>query len=416
MITLALTSSVTLVLLLLCSGFISSAETCLFSLDKTQILRIRETNPLAATRIEHLLSNVKRLLFTLLLTNTVVNVAAASTGLFLATLLVSEKHSEWIAIVSVTGLTLIFGEMAPKRLALMQTERMAILYAPILSVLLRWLSPAHHLMELLTKSITHTLTPTYSALSEDEYRAVVETSEKKGILDEEEREMVDGIIRLDDIQASDVMTPRVDMVAMDIDDTRLEHYATASSVRFKFLPIFKGTRDNVVGLLHIPFYLMSPDRDINNHIAPVYSVPENATLATLLTAFQGNRQGYAIVVDEHGGTAGVITLGDILEEIVDDVQGEHEADTLTIEPQGASRWLVSGSTSLEDLNYELNTELEAEGADRIAGWVTAHTGQVARVGECVEAQGCRVTVRQVRRHRITTVILEKITSPAGDPT
>jgi putative hemolysin len=143
-------------------------------------------------------------------------------------------------------------------------------------------------------------------------------------------------------------------------------------------------------------------------------VPENKRINDLLQEFRQKKIHMAIVVDEYGGTAGLITRGDILEEIVTDVENEYGEEKITIQKIGANRWLVDGSTSLDDINDEMDVELEAEGADRIAGWVSVQAERIPRVGEVVKAQWCKATVQMVRKHRITLVIMEKLAKPVYD--
>jgi putative hemolysin len=250
--------------------------------------------------------------------------------------------------------------------------------------------------------------PGPGTLTEEEFRTVVEVGEEEGVLDEEERTMVDGIIRLEDTRASDVMTPRVDLIGIDLDDPPEERERIARSVKFRYLPLYRGTLDSIEGFLDVPRFLLSKQPDIAAAVIPPHFVPETAPLDTLLTAFQRERRRVAFVADEFGGTAGLLTRGDILEEIVADVDNEYGPKKFAIQESGVNRWLVNGGTSLEDVNYELDTNLHADGADRIAGWVSAVAERIPRAGEIIEAQGCRATVMQARRHRLTLILLEKM--------
>jgi putative hemolysin len=253
------------------------------------------------------------------------------------------------------------------------------------------------------------LRKTSRTLTEDEFLTVVEVGEEEGVLDEEERTMVDGIIGLEETQASDVMTPRVDLVGIDLDDPPTDSRALAASVTYRYLPVYRGSLDHPEGLLDVRQYLLSSAPDLTEAMIPAVFVPETAPLDTLLKQFQEENKRAALVADEYGGTAGLITRGDILEEIVADVENEYgETAHIPIQQLAADRWLVDGNTSLEDINDELETELEADGADRIAGWVAAQAEHIPRSGEVVEAQSCRATVQRVRRNRVTQVLLEKL--------
>jgi CBS domain containing-hemolysin-like protein len=166
-----------------------------------------------------------------------------------------------------------------------------------------------------------------------------------------------------------------------------------------------------VGFLDVLGFLLAPEPDWKKARIPVRFVPETVTLDKLLHAFQREDIRVAIVADEYGGTAGLVTLGDVLEEIVDEVEDEVGKEDLTLEAMGPDRWLVEGDTNLETINYELDLNLEADGADRISGWIAAQLGHIPRPGEYAVAQGCRVTVQRVRRTRVTLVMVEKLPTP-----
>lgn len=396
---------ITLALLFLCSAFFSSAETALFSLNPIQINRLIKRRPRSAVLIQHLLDTPTHLLSTILIGNTLVNVAASGLGYVIA-LHVLSAYAEIISIVSMTFLLLVIGEVAPKRLAMMHSERLAIMYAPALKGLIFAMTPLRAMLERVIALIRKDLHAADRTLTEDEFLSVVEAGEEAGVLDEEERTMVDGIVRMEEMQASDIMTPRVDLVGIDMEDSPDEHERVARSVTFRYLPVYRETMDQVEGFLDVLKYLLSDDKDVSKaSIAPVF-VPETAPLDNLLLSFQRERRNVAFVSDEYGGTAGLITRGDILEEIVEDVENEYGDEQLSLQQIGINRWLIDGSTSLEDINYELGLALEAEGADRIGGWIMAQTERIPHAGDVVEAQGCRARVQRVRKRRVTLVFFE----------
>lgn len=392
-----------------CSAFFSSAETALFSLNSIQVHRIGRKRKSLGDKIECLLGAPSQLLSTILIGNTLVNVAAAGLGFIVAEDLFPGR-GEAVAIPSMTFLLLILGEVAPKRIAMRYPEILAVKYVSTLKVLIWLFSPLRSLLSKAAGLFLKEPRAVRKALSEDEFLTVVEVGEEEGVLDEEEREMVDGIIMLEETQASDVMTPRVDLIGIDMDDPPEKREEVIRKVFYRFLPVYTGSLDNVHGFLDVPKHLLagSGDEDFAKSMVVPYSVPETAPLDTLLTTFQKEDRRVAMVVDEYGGTAGLITRGDILEEIVADVDTEYGEKKLSIQAISEKKWLINGNTSLEDINYELDTNLEEEGADRIAGWVSAQAERIPRIGEVVEAQGCRVTIEQRRKNRITLVLLEKV--------
>lgn len=397
----------TLFLLLCCSAFFSSAETALFSVNPIQIHRLRHRQPHRADLIDRLLAQPMPLLSTVLIGNTLVNVAAAALGYVIAGELVPD-YAEAVSIPAMTALLIVFGEVAPKRLAMSHPVGLSVAYASSLATLIKIATPLRIMIEYMTGAFKRKLQSDRKTLTEDEFLTVVEVGEEIGALDREERTMVDGIVALEETQASDVMTPRVDLVGIDLDDQPEEHERVAKSVKFRYLPVYRDTLDQPEGFLDVPRFLLSKSRDIATSLVPPYFVPETAPLDTLLTTFQREHKRVAFVADEFGGTAGLLTRGDILEEIVDDVDNEYGPKKFEIQNAGRNRWLVDGATSLEDINYELGTDLEIEGADRIAGWFSAMAEHIPKTGEVVEAQGCKATVMRIRRQRILLILLEKI--------
>lgn len=400
--------------LLVCSAFFSSAETALFSLNPIQIHRIKRHRPRHARHIQTMLEVPTQLLSTILIGNTLVNVAAAALGYTIAESLFA-PHGEVISIPLMTVLLLVFGEVAPKRLALSWPEKLATHYSPLLRLLTRLMLPFRWGLEKMSSLFTTHLHAADRTLTEDEFLTVVEVGEEEGVLDEEERTMVDGIIRLEETQVSNVMTPRVDLVGIDLNTPPAERERTARSVQFRYLPVYRESLDRPEGFLDVPRFLLADDHRLESAMIAPFFVPETVPLDALLATFQREGKRVAFVVDEFGGTAGLVTRGDILEEIVDDVENEYREEQLTIQKAGANRWFIDGSINLEEVNYELNLNLTAEGADRMAGWVTARAERIPRVGEVVEAQVCRVTVQRVRQHRITLVLLEKLLDAPEEP-
>ena len=405
--TILIIQCVVLLLLLLFSAFFSSSETCLFSLNSLQINRIREKHKSAARLIENMLEQPTSLLSTILIGNTLVNVCLASLG-YVVLRDLGVQHAEAIAIPAGTALLLVFGEVAPKRIAMTHSAQMARLYARPLSFLIRVLKPFRFALERAAALFARDLHAADRSLTEDEFLTVVEVGEEEGVLDEEERTMVDGIIRLEETQASDVMTPRVDLIGIDLTDPPEEQEAVARGCRYRYLPLYRESLDAIEGFLDVPRFLLSGGHDLSIAVLQSKFVPETAPLDTLLTTFQKENCRVAVVSDEFGGTAGLITRGDILEEIAQDVDNEFGEEALEIQQVGEARWLVDGSVSLEDINYELDMDLEADGVDRVAGWVSAQAECIPRPGETVEAQNCRATVERVRRQRILLVMVEKL--------
>lgn len=393
-----------LVVLMVLSAFFSSAETVMFSLNPVQLQRIRKLHPIAGGRVADLLGQSNKLLSTILVGNTIVNITAAGVGYALADLL-APRHSEVISIVAMTAILLVFGEVAPKRLAINYAERLCLVYGGIIAPLVTLLAPLRILLEKATVLTREELRPRSRALTDDELITAVEVGEEQGVFDAEDRSMVSGILRLSDADACDVMTPRVDLIGIDLDKPPNDQLEIARNAGFRHVPVYHDSIDAIEGFLNIPRFLLDPEHNLPAAIEPALFVPETVALDDLLITFQREQKRIACVLDEYGGTAGIITRGDILEIVTDDVDDDSRPEPPELQPLDDNRWLIEGTTSLDEINHLLDLHLEAEGADRISGWVIAQAGEFLKPGASVSAQGCRVEVRKVRRHRIEQVVL-----------
>ena len=399
--------SAVLVALFGLSAFFSGSETALFALTPVQAQRIRDRNPRAGVRLQRLLSQPERVLSTILIGNTIVNVAISSVA-FLVVHMLTPEHSTLVAIPATTVLLLLFGDLVPKRLAIAHAERLAPFFSAMLVVWMRVFAPLGQLLEICSSRLRRFLLPERKALNDAELRTMMQVGAEQGVLDAEERSMVDGIMRLSELKASDAMTPRVDLVGIDLDDPPDRQLAAARQARLLHLPVYRRTPDAIEGFLNVTHYLLDPAHEVRKATTPALFVPENVTLDDLLITFQRSDREIACVLDEYGGTAGVVTRGDVLEFVVKGVQRELGARRPLLEPLGNATWLVEGTAVLDEVNHELGLQLEAEGADRMAGWVAFHAGGLLKAGESVEAQGCRATVRRLRNHRIQQVQLEHL--------
>lgn len=396
---------VVFLILLAASAFFSSSETIFFSLNPLQVRRLTQQKPAMGKRVHDMLSNPRRLLSTILIGNTIVNVVIAAVGLKVAEG-IAPRFAEIIAIPTVTGLLIVFGEAGPKRFGLRMAESLAPTYAPILNALTVAFTPLRLLLERLTKSFETVFRKRSRGMSEDEFKTVLEIGNEEGILNADELAMIKSIIQLEDMNASDVMTPRVDIVGLDLEEDHSTFVKIAQSARRKFLPIYRGELENVEGFLNVRRFLLDPEHRLDLAREEAFFVPETTPLNRLLVQFQNERQRSAIVVDEYGGIAGVVTRGDILEEITGEVYQELNRPRPLFQPAGPRRWLMDANFSLEELERKLGLQLEAEGADRLAGWIAHHLGRLPEKDDVVEAQGIRVTVLQTQRLRVTLAQLE----------
>ncbi len=378
------------------SAFFSGSETVLFSLTGAQRARIRARNPRADARIGRCLNDKALLFSTLLVGNTFVNFAISTIGYRLFRDYI--PFGACLAVPVTTVFLLAFGEITPKRLALKYAEQ----FAPTCSALLlfwRWtLTPFNQFLRFSSRAFAPALERERRALSDEEFLTVLESAAERGDFSEADAEMVEGVLRLSDLRANDEMTPRVDIEGYDIDydaDTLANVLKTA---RHKWLPMFRRSPDTIASVI---------DRDTKKIVKPLF-VPETLTLDELLQEFADRGSPMAIVMDEYGGVAGLITPNDILELIVGPkVFGDSRQDP-EIKRIGLNEWMIDGWASLDEINRELELDLEAGDADRLSGWMQYHAERILRKGETITMQGCRATAEKCRRRSVMQVRLKVI--------
>ncbi|MCX6996636.1 MAG: CBS domain-containing protein, partial [Kiritimatiellaeota bacterium] len=285
------------------------------------------------------------------------------------------------------------------------------LHAPFVWVLGQALTPLRLLLERITRTLEPFIRPRGRTLSEEEFETVLDISNEEGILNADELAMIQAIIRLEDLRASNVMTPRVDLIGLDLNADPATFVPRARQAKRHYLLLYRDRVDAVEGFLDVRKFLLDPAHQLAAARLPPLFVPQNSPLSRLLNQFQTQQQRMAVVVDEFGGTAGVITRGDILEEITGEIYNELNKPRPIFQDAGPHRWLVDANISLDEINRKLRLSLAAEGADRLAGWITAQVGHIPQQGDAVAGPGCRVTVLQTIKQRITLAQIEKVEAP-----
>ena len=384
------------------SAFFSSAETVLFSLTGSQRARIKSRNPEADVRIGKCLDDQAALFSTLLVGNTFVNFAISTLGYYLLSSWI--PSGGWLAIPVMTVLLLLFGEITPKRLALKYTEEIAPLYARMLWFWRTIFTPFNVVLRMSSRAFSPMLARERRALSDGELVSVMESAAEHGAVSAADAEMVEGVLRLSELCANDEMTPRVDIIGYDIDLDEAQRAASIAGVKHRYLPVFRRTPDNIEGVI-----------DVNTgKIEDALFVPETVALDDLLATFAKSGKPLAIVMDEYGGTAGIISVDDILELIVGPGVFRNPDAEPEIVQKGSSVWEIDAKASLDEINRTLDIELEAEDADRLSGWVQFHAERIPHVGQQIVADGCRATVLKRRHRRVVSVKLEVLERDASD--
>ena len=381
------------------SAFFSGSETVLFSLTPAQRARIRAKGGKADAQIGKCLDDKAMLFSTLLVGNTFVNFAISTIGYRIFYNYI--PCAAYLAVPVMTILLLLFGEITPKRFALIYAEQLAPIIAPLLLFWRLLLSPFNHVLRFTSRAFAPALERERRALSDGEFVSVLESAAERGDVSAADAEMVEGVLRLSELCANDEMTPRVDIEGYDIDRNEEFRKQTLANAKHRYLPVFRRTPDAIEGII---------DKTTGQTEDALF-IPETQTLDDLLVTFAKSRKPLAVVLDEYGGTAGIISPNDVLELIVGPGVFDSPDQEPTIVKTGPNTWEIDARSSLDEINRELDLELEAEDADRLSGWVQFHAERLPHVGQEIEADGCRATVLKRRHRRVTLVKLEVLKHP-----
>jgi CBS domain containing-hemolysin-like protein len=400
-------------ILVCCSALFSGLETALFALKPHQLQRLQDHHPALSRFIQIFRENPRRVLNVLLLGDGLVKVPLVVLCLFvLWRNPFAARVPQWLAATAIFALVVLLCDLIPKLLALSAPYRLSAIGAFTLQLSIPLLDRVGHGLETFSTALVDFVTPSHlhtrRRLSDEELETIVEIGEEEGALHEAEAEMIQEIIKLGDKTAKDCMTPRVDTFMLPDDLTNDEAIARLRPKRHRRVPVYADTPDQIVGILDVKNFLINPsDHYTEALIAPSF-VPETMRALDLLKLFLSHAQGLAVVVDEFGGTEGIITTDDVVEEILSDAVPRGDVD-LYIEPLENGKFLVSGNARLDDLSEHLGFNLEAEGIDTIGGFVFNRLGYLPPSGAQLELPRLVITVRRAGRKRIEEILLEKTT-------
>lgn len=390
-------------LLLAASAFFSASETALFALADSERRR-------ANARVTRLLADPQALLVTVLLANLAVNVLYFS---FAADLAPGLAAHETFGIAAASLLVLVlFGEILPKAIALQSREGVARIASGPLTVLVGAFGPVRRVLQRALELVMRALGDTArdeSGVSAETLAGVLDHSARTGLIDVREADLLAEVVELEGIRVAEILTPRVDMIALDLSDRDEERrwfqIARALSKRLTWMPVVRGGADEVVGLVRLRDVLARPDETLESLVQPVVFVPAIASVLDLLRILRAAQSAEAVVVDEYGGTAGTVTIEDVFEEIVGDLRVEGERETTEVTVLGDGRFRVSGELSIRDWNEQFGREVVPAGFETVGGLVAALLGRIPREGDCVESGGLSIVVRAVRGRRVESVEL-----------
>ena len=396
-----------ILLILVCgSAFFSASETALTSLNKIKLRNMVEENVKNADKIQKLIDDPNRLLSSILIGNNLVNNAAASLTTMIAVSLLGGQSGVGAATMIINIIILIFGEITPKTLASQNAEKVSLGVAKIISGVVIISTPVVKVMNLITNGLIRILggdtsgkTPT---ITEAELKTMVNVSHEEGVLEVDERRMINNVFDFGDSKAKDVMTPRTDMICVEDNITYDEIVSIFKEERFSRLPVYHESVDNIVGILYVKdiIFIDVEHFKTTDYMREPFFTYESKPISELFSEMRNNRIPAAIVLDEYGGTSGLVTLEDMVEEIVGDIADEYDEQEEEIEVIKEDEFVVDGSTRLEDVNEMIGLHLESEDFDTIGGYVIGILGSLPDGGEEVEENGIKIVVEEVDKNRI----------------
>jgi len=403
---------VIVIILLSASAFFSSAETALMTSNKLKMRNLAENGDKRAAKVLKVTENTDKMLSAILIGNNIVNLTASSISTAL-TLKIFGSKLVGIATGILTFLILVFGEITPKNVASKNAENMALAYIGVISFLVTLLTPVIFIVNTVAKfviSIFNKNGDDNNAVTEEELRAMVEYSHEEGVIENEEKKMIVNVVDFGDTVAGDIMVPRVDMVMVDEKSSYEEILQVFREERYTRIPVYEETPDNVIGILNVKDFLLIEDKE--NFVMkellrePLYTYEYKKTSA-LMMDMRKTGANIVIVLDEYGITAGLITLEDMLEEIVGEIRDEFDAD----EDEGITKvsdleYLIDGSTNLDDINDRIGLSLSSEEYESIGGLIMEKLGRLPVEGEIINFDNIVLTVKKMDHARIEKVCLK----------
>ena len=409
---------VALVILVGFSAFFSASETAFSSLNQIRLKSRAEDGDSSAARVLNMAEQYDKLLSTILIGNNIVNIAAASIGTILFTRMLGAERGATVSTIVLTIIVLIFGEVTPKSLAKEMPEKVATAVSPFLVLLMALMTPLTWLFTQWKKLLGRFVhSGEADTITEGELMTMVSEAENDGELTDRESELIRSAIEFDDVEVEEILTPRVDVVAVE-DDIPLEELAqTFAESGYSRLPVYHGTIDNIIGVVHEKdFYIarLKKATKIDDLVVPTLYTTGSTQISQLLRTLREQHHHLAVVVDEYGGTEGIITLEDILEELVGEIWDEHDEVTEDFRKQSDGSWLVSGSASVDDLYEELDLPEEEDiDSNTVNGLVQEKTCHLPKVGDRFTLGEYDGVVTRTAKRRVTEVRLTPA-APAED--
>lgn len=412
---------VALLALVAMSGYFSATETAFTSLNRIRLKNRAENGDRRAAKTMALAEDYDKLLSTILIGNNIVNNVATTIGAVLFIRLIGETRGPTVSATVLTVVILIFGEVSPKSLAKENPEAWAMFATPLLRFFTWILTPANFLFTMWKKLLSLVFRNNGDdGITEEELVGMVDQAENEGGLDEHESDLIRNAIEFSDLEVSEILTPRVDLVAAEDTATVEEVARMFVESGYSRLPIYHDNIDNIIGLIHEKDFYAARYRGLSDifHLkAPIQYTTGTTKISELLRMLQRNKAHMAVVVDEYGGTEGIVTMEDIMEELVGEIWDEHDEVVELFRKQEDGSYLIGCTADLDDL-YDLFSVKGNDDSDAVtvSGWVMEQVGRVPEIGDHFQAEGLDVTVTKVEHRRVMEIQVRVLEVEADEET
>lgn len=412
------------VVLLLLSAFFSSTETSFSSVSKIRLKNLADNGNKKAKTALYVAERYSKALTTILVGNNIVNIANSALATVFFVNIFGEAQGTVISTVVITIVVLIFGEVLPKNIAIDNAEKICITFAPVLKFLMVLLTPLSIILmgiNKLYKKLARNSNHQEPSVTEDELKYIIESIEEEGVLEQQESELVQSALEFDEKTAEEILTPRVDMVAIDIDDPVEEITELVLKERYSRIPVYRDNIDKIIGVLHTRDYL---EALINNNekpnieamLQPAHFIYKTKKLSALLADFKYNKIHLAVVTDDYGGILGIVTMEDLLEQIVGEIWDEDEEVEKMSLKISDNKYEVSGDMPISDMLelFDKPTKYIETESNSVGGWALEQLANIPEPGEQFTYKELEITIREVLDQRILSMIIVYTPSEAEE--
>ncbi|CEI71986.1 MULTISPECIES: HlyC/CorC family transporter [Romboutsia] len=403
---------IVLVILLIGSGFFSASETALMSLSKIRIRHMKEEGVKGAKLVSNLIEEPNKLLSSILIGNNVVNIAATSISTSLFITLLKGPEAVPLATAVMTVLVLIFGEITPKTIAANSSEKVAIFVSKPIKAIIFILTPVVWVLNIVTNLIFKLFGIKTKGnepyITEEELKTMVNVGHEEGVLEIEEREIINNVFQFGDMQAKEAMVQRLDIIAIDVEDSYEEIIQQFKEEKLSRMPVYNESIDDIIGVLNIKDIIFLSDEEIANfdirlYVREAFFTYEFKKITQLLEEMKKEKIQMAIVVDEYGGTAGIITVEDLVEVIVGDIDDEYDEEDEDIIVVKEDEYIVDGGLKISDVNELIGVRLESEEFDSIGGYIIGYLRRLPEENEVIEVDNIRFCIESLDKNRIKKI-------------